>query len=69
MIINYLRGKDETQMDIQAYPKMIKKIRKTFKKATEGLANNAMRRGELTVGDFADVILDFYRALPKGLFD
>jgi hypothetical protein len=28
-----------------------------------------MKRGELTIGDFADVILDFYKALPKDLFE
>jgi hypothetical protein len=48
---------------------LIKKIRKTFSRATEGLADDAMKRGELTIGDFADVILDFYKALPKGLFE
>jgi len=48
---------------------LIRKIRYTFVEATEGLAEEAIKRGELTIGDFADVILDFYKALPKGLFD
>lgn len=69
MIINYLRTQEESQRDIAGYPALIKKIRETFIEATEGLADQAIRRGELTIGDFADVILEFYKALPKGLFD
>ena len=50
------------------YPKLIRKVRERFIEGTEGLADRAIQRGELTVGDFADVILEFYKALPRGLF-
>lgn len=69
MVMNQLREREESQQDINSYPALIKRIRETFIEATEGLAETAIRRGELTIGDFADIILDFYKALPKGLFD
>ena len=47
---------------------MIKDIREKFTEATEALADKAVDKGQLTIGDFADVILDFYKVLPKDLF-
>ena len=69
MIMNDLREEDETAKDVAGYPKLIKRVREQFTDSTEELARKAILKGELTVGDFADGILEFYEALPRGFFD
>ena len=60
MIMNYLKDSEESARDIAGYPKLIKRIREQFIESTEELSQKAILKGELTVGDFADSILDFY---------
>lgn len=68
MMISHLRVGEEKQSDIASYAQLVKDIRNEFIQATEALADKAIRKGLLTVGDFADCILPFYKVLPKDLF-